>query len=102
MTPTMTPSDRLPDTNPIIAVMTVMIHRRSNDCGLNKLSQSPVLYTTSKGTDYLFKGTSKNSGIIYCINNNKKYLSKIVIEKAIEDYTNVIEIDMICYKKTFS
>ena len=69
---------------------------------LNNLSLNEVLYTTSKGTDYLFKGTSKNSGIIYCINNNKKYLSKIVIEKAIEDYTNGIEIDRLWYKKTFS
>ena len=50
MTPTMTPSDRLPDTNPTMAVITVITHRRSNDCGLNKLSQSPVLYTTSNIT----------------------------------------------------
>ena len=43
MTPTMTPSDRLPDTNPTMAVIIVTTHRLSNDCGLNKLSQSPVL-----------------------------------------------------------
>lgn len=50
ITPTMTPSDKLPDENPTIAVINVITHRRSNDCGLNKLSQSPVLYTTSNMT----------------------------------------------------
>ena len=42
-TPTTTPSVKLPDTNPTIAVIIVTTQRLSNDCGLNKLSQSPVL-----------------------------------------------------------
>ena len=41
---------KLPDANPTIAVMSVIIHRLSNDCGFNMLSQSPVLYTTSNIT----------------------------------------------------
>lgn len=49
-TPATTPIVKLPDTNPTIAVIIVTTHRLSNDCGLNKLSQSPVLYTTSNIT----------------------------------------------------
>jgi uncharacterized ubiquitin-like protein YukD len=42
--PIIIPSDKLPDKNPVEIVIIVTNHRLSNALGLNKPSQSPVLY----------------------------------------------------------
>jgi len=74
--PIIIPRDKLPDKNPVEIVIIVTNHRLSNALGLNKPSQSPVLYAIS-----IIMPTIAAIGIslIERLKNNVKIINKTLV-----------------------
>jgi hypothetical protein len=53
---------------------------------LNNLLVGEILYTTSRGTQYLFMGRNNNLGVVYSINQEQKTLPYNTISAALRAF----------------
>lgn len=65
---------------------------------LNNLNNGDTLHITSKGINYLYIKRSSDLGIIYSINNSRKTLPSLTINRAFNDNINDKEINAQWYK----
>jgi hypothetical protein len=65
---------------------------------LNNLVVGEILYTTSRGTNYIYRGRSNNFGVKYSINKNQKNLPLLTINTALNYFLNGIEINSNWYR----
>jgi hypothetical protein len=65
---------------------------------LNNLVVGEILYTTSRGTNYFFRGRSTDFGVKYSINQSQKTIPLLTINTAFNDFLNGIEINSNWYK----
>ncbi len=65
---------------------------------INNLQFNEELYRTNRGTIYNFIRISRDGGIVYSINNNRKTLPLITILTALNDSNNGIVINRAWYR----
>jgi hypothetical protein len=65
---------------------------------LNSLQVGEILYTTSRGTNYFYRGRSTDFGVKYSINQSQKTLPLLTINAAFNDFLNGIEINSNWYR----
>jgi hypothetical protein len=66
---------------------------------LKSLMPGDILYTTSKGVNYVFQKLSPENGVIYSINAESKILPFNTISTALSDIQIGVTIDINWYKE---